>query len=159
MAKGQFDLFTLFIEQGFRLSANVVCMIVPKPIINNENYEACRRLILENGLSDVVVGSGIFVNASVESCIFISHTGEQVKISEVDDNQHIIERHSIASSVFATLPYCMFNTEITPQSLPILQQIAKDSIPLGCLLSILRGIEAGKKDDCITTKRTKHELI
>ena len=159
LAKGQFDIFTLFIEQGLTLSTGVISMIVPKPLINNENYEECRRLILKNGLCDIVTGSGIFVNASVESCIFISHRGESTLISDVDDNRRIINRHRIESSIFSSLPYCMFNTEVTPESLPILKQISKDSIPLGNVLSILRGIEAGKKDDCITTVPTKYQLI
>ena len=159
LAKGQFDLFTLFIELGYNLLGGVVSMIVPKPLINNENYEACRKLILKKGLSNVVIGSGIFVNASVESCIFISRDCHTTRISEVDDNQHIIDKHSIDTAIFKDLPFAMFNTEITSDSIPVLKQIVKDSVPLGSILSILRGIEAGKKDDCITTKKTKYELL
>lgn len=159
LAKGQFDIFTLFIEQGIALSSGVISMIVPKPLINNENYEECRRLILEKGLCGIITGSGIFVNANVESCIFISHRGETAQISEVDDKRRIINRHRIESSIFSSLPYCMFNTEITPESLPVLKQISKESIPLGKVLGILRGIEAGKKDSCITTNPTRYQLI
>ena len=159
LAKGQFDLFTLFIEQGFTLSKGVVCMIVPKPLINNENYETCRRLILKYGLSNVVIGSGIFVNASVESCIFISHKGNKTRISEVDENQVIMEKHSIETNVFYNLPYTMFNTEISSETIPLLKSIAQDSIPLSNILTISRGIEAGKKDNCITKLKTNYQLI
>ena len=123
-------------------------MIVPKPLINNENYETCRRLILKYGLSNVVIGSGIFVNASVESCIFISHKGNKTRISEVDENQVIMEKHSIETNVFYNLPYTMFNTEISSETIPLLKSIAQDSIPLSNILTISRGIEAGKKDNC-----------
>ena len=159
LAKGQFDLFTLFIEQGYSLSTGVVCMIVPKPLINNENYEACRRMILKRGLSNLVIGSGIFVNASVESCIFISHKSNKTRVSEVDDNQHIGEKHSIETDIFIDLPYAMFNTEITTDTIPSLKAIAQDSVPLSSILTILRGIEAGKKDDCITYSKTDYQLI
>lgn len=159
LATGQFDLFTLFIEQGFALSSGVVCMIVPKPLINNENYESCRRMILKNGLNNVITGSGIFVNASVESCIFISHNGVETLVSEVDDMQHIFDRHKIDPQIFSSLPFAMFNTEITSESIPHLKSISDGSILLGNIVTILRGIEAGKKDDCITDRKTKYPLL
>lgn len=134
-------------------------MIVPKPLINNENYEACRRLILKTGLSNVVIGSGIFINASVESCIFISHKGNKTRISEVDENQNIVEKHGIETEIFLELPYAMFNTEITSETIPLLKSIAHESVPLSNILDILRGIEAGKKDDCITNLKTDYQLI
>ena len=134
-------------------------MIVPKPLINNENYETCRRLILKSGLSNVVIGSGIFVNASVESCIFISHIGNKTWISEADENQVISRKHSIETDVFYDLPYAMFNTEITSETIPLLKSIVQNSIPLSNILTILRGIEAGKKDNCITDLKTRYQLI
>ena len=158
-AQGQFDIFCLFIEKSLKLG-NQVCFIVPKPVINNENYLSTRELFFNNGLSQVVIGSGIFESAGVESCIFLANKKKQDEIKIFAfENENFNYKWDTSKKVSELLPFKMINTEITNSEFVIIQNIEKDSFRLGKILKITRGIEGGKSDEAITTNKTKYKLI
>lgn len=158
-AQGQYDLFTLFIERALQVG-KLVCYIVPKPFVNNENYEIARNLILANGLNEIVIGSGIFENADVESCIFISSPNSDpcYKVSEAKHKQ-ITVRNSIPKSLIEEMPFDMISTEITADIVPIFEKCKSSTIRLGNILDITRGIEGGKSDDCIINAVNEYKLL
>ena len=160
-AVGQFDLFTLFIEKGLALSNNgILTLIVPKPIINNENYIIARQLLLNKGLTNVITGSNIFENAGVESCIVIAKESTGYLVSEVDNNRTIINKYLIPVRVSLRLPFSMISTELNSEKLSIIEKIQNNKhVLLGKLVDVTRGIEGGKTDGCITLTPNKYKLI
>lgn len=158
-AQGQFDIFCLFIERSFKLGKQV-CLIVPKPVINNENYISTRNLFFLNGISKVVIGSGIFESAGVESCIFITNGKLTNEICVYDYNDGLFNyKWNTSKSVSDHLPLQMINTEISPTEFTIIQKIEQNCIPLEKILTITRGIECGKSDELITRKQTPYKLL
>ncbi|MCR5039225.1 MAG: Eco57I restriction-modification methylase domain-containing protein [Bacteroidales bacterium] len=160
-AIGQFDLFTLFIEMGLSMSkTGVLSLIVPKPIINNENYSVARQLLLNRGLTNIVTGSNIFENAGVESCIVIAKSSKRYLVSEVDEQRNIVNKYSIPVSVAIKLPFSMISTELSDERLPIIEKIQnKKHVLFGEIVDITRGIECGKSDKCITLTPNEYKLI
>ena len=160
-AIGQFDLFTLFIEMGLSMSkTGVLSLIVPKPIINNENYSVARQLLLNRGLTNIVTGSNIFENAGVESCIVIAKSSKRYLVSEVDEQRNIVNKYSIPVSVAIKLPFSMISTELSDERLSIIEKIQnKKHVLFGEIVDITRGIECGKSDKCITLTPNEYKLI
>jgi hypothetical protein len=160
-AIGQFDLFTLFIEKGLSMSKNgVLSLIVPKPIINNENYTVARQLLLNRGLTNIITGSYIFENAGVESCIVIAKDSTSYLVSEVDNQRNILNKYSIPLNVAIRLPFSMISTELNEEKLSIIDKIQNTKhVLFGEIVDVTRGIEGGKSDDCITLTPNKYKLI
>ena len=158
-ASGQFDIFCLFIENALHLG-KIVSYIVPKPIINNENYLVCRKLILENGLSNVVIGSDIFESAGVESCIFVCNkiNADSISILQYQEGEFIFKWNT-DKVVSKELPFEMINTELSVEQLKVVRQIRSNHKTFEKTLSVTRGIESGKNDDCITERKTKYKLL
>jgi hypothetical protein len=150
----------LFIENGLQLSKGVLSFIVPKPLINNENYEILRELLLKNGLSQIVLGSSIFENAGVESCIFTVQTGykDEIEILECKDDT-FLKTNKVSAEFCLELPFRMINTEISPHEKNLFKNLSIGKTPLQHLVKITRGIEGGKSDVSITQEQTKFRLL
>lgn len=149
-AIGQFDYFSLFIEKSLSLS-KILSLIVPKPLINNENYEVVRKSIIQTGLKKVVIGSHIFDNTGVESCIFItSPSSKSIGIFEYSNENDFKFIRSVNSANFKKLPFTILNTELDNHEYSIIDLVNERSIELSKILSITRGVETGKKDSSIS---------
>lgn len=159
-AKGQYDLFTLFIEFSLKIG-NTVSFIVPKPLLNNENYKTSRDQLLHSNLIQVVTGSNIFDNAGVESCIFLtshySQPNSNVKILKYDDGVFNLV-NNINQNTFLLSDSSIISTEIDTDDIQIIDKLKKfrqfDSI-----FEIKRGVEAGKKDDSIVDFPTSDKVL
>lgn len=158
-AVGQYDLFVLFIELGLRLSS-INCMIVPKPILNNENYKVARSLMLSNRIEQIVTGSNIFENAGVESCIFLTdkhHSTTDVEISRFE-NSTFIHTNSLDSELYKQSYSLVFSTELGMGEIDLMSKL--NSIDkLERLFNVKRGVEAGKKDDSIIDYDNGYPLL
>ena len=160
-AQGQFDLFTIFIEKGIELTKNGITYIIPKPFINNENYKTVRELVLNSGLYEIVIGSGVFEEANVESCLFFASKkfySKEVLIMDFDKGEfkkhNLIEKH-----VYTKLPFKMINTEINSKDIKIFEKMNKKFVKLGEMINITRGVECGKNDKIITKQKTSFKLL
>lgn len=160
-ATGQFDVFTLFIEFAIKESRNIVSFIVPKPFINNENYESIRKMALMHSIPKVVIGSGIFEAAGVESCIFIlskQSTTPQIEILKFEDSEFYIS-NQLDKEACSILPFHMLNTELGQDDIKLYRALRTRSIPLGNLVEITRGVECGKNDSAITRTPNQFPLL
>jgi hypothetical protein len=158
-ASRQFDIFCLFIENALMIGT-IVSYIVPKPIINNENYIVCRKLLLDSGLKSVIIGSDIFESAGVESCIFVSSKKhiDNISVSKYENNEFIY-KWLTSKAISKELPFEMINTELDSVELKIIKSIQSNHRTFDKVISLTRGIEAGKNDECITESKTKHKLL
>jgi len=160
-ATGQFDLFALFIEKSFLLALGNLSYIVPKPFINNENYEVIRTIALENGLCEIVIGSNIFEAAEVESCVFFASkrlNRDSIKILNFENND-FHEHNSLPKKLCSNLPYKIVSSELGQRDTTIIEKLRKDTVPLSTILDITRGVECGKNDRSITDTITPYKLI
>jgi len=159
VAKGQYDLFTLFIEKALYIS-RIISFIVPKPFINNENYSEIRKKVIANGIISIVIGSYVFESAGVESCVFISskNTSDLFTVFDFLENQFVY-RNKCYVSFCETLPFNIINTEIGINETPLFNKILNGTNKLYEILDMTRGIECGKDDDCVTTIKQKYKLL
>lgn len=158
-AKGQYDLFVLFIELSLSIG-RITSMIVPKPLLNNENYVNCRELLLNRVITQIVTGSDIFENAGVESCIFLSTKNMENKDVDIFEykNHTFDYKNKVSIDYYRQLPSKIMSTEVMTDDAAILQKVNKHH-KLGDLFEIKRGVEAGKKDDSIVDYPTKYKLL
>ncbi|MBN1364697.1 MAG: Eco57I restriction-modification methylase domain-containing protein, partial [Syntrophaceae bacterium] len=160
-ARGQFDLFSLFIEQGLSQSNNVLTYIVPKPFINNENYQTIREIVLEHSLNNVVIGSNVFESAGVESCVFVLSRkirAGTTRILSFEDSEFSY-KNVIEQNVYAILPFRMINTELTSRDVSIYRKIVSASTCLEELFEITRGVECGKDDNKVIQQKNNYPLL
>jgi hypothetical protein len=160
-AIGQFDLFTIFMEMGLKISNNILTYIIPKPFINNENYQVARELIIKNGLNEIITGSNVFESVGVESCIFRSsknNSNNNVVIKEFIDGNFEVKNIAKADS-FLNLPFSVINTEITQKDESILEKINIQTTLVKDVLDITRGVECGKKDSEINDIKSEYLLL
>jgi len=160
-ATGQFDLFSLFIEKGLTITCNILSFIVPKPFINNENYERIRRICLEAGIFKIVTGSYIFEEAGVESCVFfIAKLQKHHQIETLSFSNSCFKSNNIIDKEFVyKLPFNIISTEIYPKDIMVLKKMWRESKPFGSIISLTRGVEIGKNDKNIIKKQTPYKLI
>lgn len=158
-ATGQFDLFSLFIEQSLR-HTKILSFIIPKPLINNENYEVVRKLLLKNGLQSIVTGSHIFENAGVESTIFITNPlALTTKVEHFSIAYGFRYLFTVNPEKFKKLPFTIINSLLSPDEYLIVDLIQANSSELGSIISILRGVEAGRSDDSINSDNTGYPIL
>lgn len=148
-AVGQYDLFVLFIELGIKLGT-INCMIVPKPILNNQNYMVARSLMLDSHISEIVTGSNIFENAGVESCIFLTNKlneSSNVKISRYESGEFIKTNEALVDA-YKQSSSLVFSTEICADEMNLFIKLESFD-KFEKFFKVKRGVEAGKRDDSI----------
>jgi hypothetical protein len=162
-ATGQFDLFCLFTEMASNISRSIVSFIVPKPLVNSENYQVTRDILLDNGLHLIVTGSGVF-NAGVESCIFLINKKTNKNTFNLFQYSNSAFLYKRECSIVDTkhLPFHMFSLGIDQNISYILKKIENKSKKLKDYLKdseIVRGVECGKNDKSITYIPNGFKLI
>lgn len=72
-AKGQYDLYSLFIEKGINLLKNngIFNLIIPDSFLARSNFKHIRNYFFHNGkLLNIIQLDNVFKSADVSSCIF-----------------------------------------------------------------------------------------
>ena len=82
LAKGQFDLFTIFIEKVFELLTNngLFSFIIPSLILKGVQYENLRKFLNKNSEIFEIkeYGDGVFEHVKMPTCVFILKKGENI---------------------------------------------------------------------------------
>jgi adenine-specific DNA-methyltransferase len=153
VASGQFDAYTIFTEKAIKLLSKTGFwgFIIPKPILTNENMTVVRNIILNSG-SIVNIGDfdRPFPDANVEAVVICQSIAKN-KNNEISIYNYLNQSNTIVNQrTFDTTPNNSFVVNNNVETELLLKKIEKDKILFGKLTTaLLRGIEAGKKDECI----------
>ncbi len=147
-AKGQFDLFALFIELSYNIlkENGFHSFIVSKRLASNENFEKIRQLLIEKmGLWSFADSQMPFKEADVESNIIFNH--KNTKCDSVSNylltEKKLFYKNNVKTELIKNLPFQIFPFFIELESLPILLKINKNANYLGDFVEIIRGFEFG----------------
>ncbi|HLD59071.1 MAG TPA: N-6 DNA methylase [archaeon] len=152
------NTFVLFIERAEKVLKNTgkFGYIVPKNIIKTDDYENIRKFIFENFSIESITDCGkSFEEVTGEMVILIlrkqKKNSNKTKIFRIE-NEKLTEIGLIDQSEFGKLEKYRFNICLTEKILELLNNIKRDTLPLGGQVKIFRGVETGKKDAFISDK-------
>lgn len=167
-SKGQFDLYTMFFEQGYRIvkDKGVLSFISPNTFISNKDYKEFRKFILNKTmvLEILNLGETVFKDANLDVSIlsFIKKTTQNEGIKIVK-NRIDFDAKTFSFLSQKTLVEDSYEIKInlsnTERSL--LDKLYSNSILLSDILDLPRGIEFGSNSEKIFTenKEGAHKII
>lgn len=167
LALGQYDLYVLFIEQGYHLllESGTLSYIVPTRLLSNENFMSA-RLFLKDKLyiNRYVNAQAPFETASVEANIMVcskSIKSEKVASYKYNNETKQFELLALADrDIVQSMPFSIFPLVYTNEILNLFSKIQEaETKPLGDYIDITRGLECGYKDSCISSIPTPYPLI
>jgi type I restriction-modification system DNA methylase subunit len=146
-AQYQLDLYVLFIEKGLSLVSNkgVLSFITPNSWLKNLMMSECRKFLLDNSnlISIVPNMPDVFDDASVDSLIFIatkkSKHLQQLQILDFK-NQDFYYKHSLDQTEFYKNEGLVFSVELNLTIQKVIDKIRSNTIEVGKLLDVTRGI-------------------
>ena len=157
-AKGQYDLFLLFIEKAFGILKNdgLLGFIIPKQLLTNINFKNCRELLFKNSIEVRIANTVMpFSDAQVETIIMLSKKGKgtadyQVFFEKIDENGERSETYiKNLNMILLNNPALLVNPNQDALSKRLQIRFDQKSIKLKELFSVIRGLEFGKKDEKI----------
>ncbi len=165
-ARGQYDLYRLFIERGLQLlkDGGYLGFIIPRRSFTNENEVYLRRYLLERSNVKIIVDVGaVFDEASVEAGILIVQKGKPQP-----SNKIMRQRIDLVTKKIETLDSLpqnagqqdkniTFNVQTSGKFERIIHKIRGNM--LGEAAGITRGVEAGKSSEFVSEKPTEWPLI
>ena len=167
-AKGQYDLYRLFIERGLTLlkEGGFLGFIIPRRSFTNENEIYLREFLLKNCNIRILADAGAaFSDASVEAGIIIIQKGTPstknkiVRQSISIGGATITNFEPLSQADISADKNLTFNIQTTLKNEKILKKIEGCESRLGGIVEITRGVEAGKKSELITDKPNDYPLL
>jgi len=165
-AKGQFDIYILFIELSKRLlkSKGLSSMITSNTFLSNKSFKDFRWFLLnETKLLELNnLDESIFENAKLDAAIlFYQNIVEQdygLKVSE--------DRNSFDKSIFKIIPINIFKSfldyelkiALTEIDIELFHKFDNDCVSLDNIVNINRGIEFGRNNKEIVQFKEKESL-
>nr|MDK2851494.1 adenine-specific DNA-methyltransferase [Candidatus Cloacimonadota bacterium] len=156
LAKGQYDIFCLFIEKSLSLLSKQgsIVFITPNRFITNIEYTSYRYFLLSSTTIKQVIdlGDGVFSDVNMPSAILIC-TNEDNRSNclsfslGINDKLKFKRQSDIISIENHVFP--LFGDEMYT---PVLAKINSMSVQLKDLLHNARGVEIGKKSSAISER-------
>ena len=170
LAVGQYDLYTLFIEQSRRILNNngALAFIIPTRMLSNENFMAARNFVVKYiPIILYVNAQKPFENVDVEANIMICIKGGKAR--KVDSfilnssTKSFDFLSSISYESIGLMPFSIFPFVFGNDIIKVFEKLQnKSSHRLEVFLDITRGFECGYNDKAIgfgTYKLIKSESI
>jgi adenine-specific DNA-methyltransferase len=164
VAEYQLELYTFFIELSERILKNnsYLSLITPNSWLKNIRMSRTRKYILDK-LSIKSICSNIakaFEEAQVDTLIFIAHKVNnvgQIKIYSFDNDNIFTLKHTISQHTFLENKDYIFDVEVDSDVRNIILKIRNNSIVLGEVFEITRGVNPydkyrGQSQDIISKK-------
>jgi type I restriction-modification system DNA methylase subunit len=144
-AHGQWDSYTLFLERAAKWNADSVSLIVPKPILTNENQTIIRKILANHNLSAVTDMGAVFKDAAVETAVITiaSDCDDSIKTFKWNAGNVAAVGEVGRASILAGEPINLYSS---PKLTQIFGKIESSKKRLKDLVSrpVLRGVEKGK---------------
>jgi len=164
-AKGQFDLYTLFIEKSYELLKKQGCfsMITSNTYFTNKNLQPIRKFLLDNVKIEQLVNldESIFKEAKLD--VGITFYKKEVcenlfVINIIPDNEYFLNQKSynLPKANFVKSENNVFTIHILPFDHFIFDKMKENSVFLGEIANINRGIEYGSNSKEIIATQLKN---
>ena len=149
LAKGQYDTYWLFIEQGSKLvnKRGRFAFVVPDTLLARDENQETRKLLLRDGLEYLCYCGTVF-NANVSTIIFAVAKGSvatQILCEILDENTEQA-RFTCNKERFLSDPKQRFLIYLSDEEAKFLSRIENECEPLKSYVKISRGEEVGKKE-------------
>ena len=159
----QLDLYISFMERGIKLLQNsgLIAFITPNSWLKNMMFTKCRKYLIENVSINILFPNldNVFEEASVDTLILIAKKENiQTPLNVYFfKNQFPIFKHSVLQSRFMENERCVFDVEINPLLYEIFKKIRENSMQLGDIAEITRGVNPydkyrGQSEEIILNK-------
>ena len=149
LARGQYDTYWLFIEQGLKLTKNkgFFALIVPDALLARDETQSIRIMLLHEGLKRIYHCGCVF-KANVSTAVFIVEKGHQLAsiLSEIRDGRKVVSEHTCSRERFLSDPMYRLLVHASDQEAAILSKIENQCKHLDSFVTISRGEEIGKKE-------------
>ena len=151
LARGQYDMYWLFIEQSLKLvhARGRCALVVPDTLLARDETQAVRELLLQEGLERLYY-CGTAFKAHVSTIIFAVAKGSdarEVLYAEIDEAGGDVRVRSMCSKArFLADSRRRFLTHLSDEEALMLARVESACEPLRNLVKISRGEELGKKD-------------
>jgi type I restriction-modification system DNA methylase subunit len=166
------DTFALFMEKGTRLlhENGYLGFIIPNGILTNTCYQKLRLYSLDNTCLEVVIDlkSNVFINASVDTSIFILRQCKDKKIRDnhkvrigqnSDDTKRFVNTpdNEIRQSIFYQMPENAFNTNVNVLSMGVCNKVKLRGQPARNFIQSKAGMKVRKDFICNSNKNAKYK--
>ncbi len=163
-AKGQYDIFALFIELAYRIlnKNGFHAYIVSKRMATNENFENLRVFLMKKlGLFQFADAQMPFHAAGVEANIIFTQKDKQFDTIKNYSVEHrtINSINTIETETINQLPFKIFPFFIEKESLTVLQKINQVKNNLSDCVQIIRGFEFGFNHQSINKKSKGYKVV
>jgi len=145
-AQYQVDLYVSFIEKGTLIlkPKGRIGYIVPNSWLKNNQMSSCRDFILKTLKIEILIPNldNVFAEASVDTMILIAKNIpelQNVQISEFQ-NKELVFKHSIDQERFLKNKGFILDVEINDKIFPLIEKTRKNTILVGDILDITRGV-------------------
>ncbi|MHA2055768.1 MAG: TaqI-like C-terminal specificity domain-containing protein [Candidatus Hodarchaeales archaeon] len=149
------ESYILFVERSIALLGNqgILALLIPNNFATNLRYKKFRKLILEKLVIKKIVNLeySTFSNASVETCVLIGvkkplvnvKSRNKIKFLYFNKKKDLTEIGTCFQDEIRASEHLHIGSFMNSMHTDIINQIKKNSIPLGDIVSINRGIELG----------------
>lgn len=152
VAKGQFDVYWLFLEQGIRFlkQGGLMGWIIPDSLLARQEPKIVRRLLLaKTQLLNIIHAGLVFSGTGVSAVVLVCRKGKAeegsvVKIGRFDENSFLSDYQEVSQDGFLNQPNTEFTIFSDDQWGNVQKKIEQASSPLTEFVTISRGEEFGK---------------
>ncbi|MHA1658578.1 MAG: Eco57I restriction-modification methylase domain-containing protein, partial [Promethearchaeota archaeon] len=149
VAKGQIDLYSLFIEKSINLlrDKGKFSFIIPRFIQFNLDSEPVRNLLLNYSIENLTEVGKAFDEVNTECLIFVLSKDDNnvINIYNYYPKQKLEKTKILNKNIFLTYPNKIFNTLLSKKDFEIIKKISEDTENLSEVAALRRGMEIGKK--------------
>ncbi|KAB1067599.1 N-6 DNA methylase [Tamlana haliotis] len=146
-AQYQIDLYVSFMEKGTDIlkKEGAISFIVPNSWLKNIKMSDSRRYVLNNLDFNVIIPNldNVFPDASVDTLVFVAEknnsSNQNIQIIEIAEKQ-VFLKHHINQSRFLKNEDYIFDVEISETILPIIQKVRNETISVGEIMDVTRGV-------------------
>jgi hypothetical protein len=163
-----YDIYIPFLERSYLVSKckGLLSLIIPRSYLLQPYAKVNRVMLLQNcdllSVADLYE-MDVFLGVAVKNCIPVFRKGRiepsgdhKVKVlSYVENKLNHPKTKFISQALFLLNPETMIRTEVTQQTLEISNKLSKESIDLGSIFYISKGVEVYVRG----SGKTKEEFI